>query len=485
MVHYDRSTGKRVALPGRRLGQTRTGANRLLKTVGGKPHATAADHEAGKEEDFSGFVFPQKDLGPREDMKTRRAKEKAIGSAKEILTPPASSAEREKRRRMGKENVDAEPEESEDEGSGKKTIGFVRPDVGVVEEEKPVARFKVPGGAGSPGSPRSSGKRRSSQEEEDNNVDGDPEWMVNPESKKRRVDNASVNNVFAPPRRQKTLGKRPTTYSKTTQRPAAPAKKGGFQKPLEMPDSPQGAKFKKQPEFKSEGPKFLQPESFKKPFTGNANTTLELENDQDLCIVVEDPQIPDTDTGSTFHCPFCREEIEKSVHEDFEDRHGKNFSYKWQRRFCAFHKRLEAETKWRERRYPDIDWIGLERRMRKHDDFLTCVLNDTVDSHYREQLEAKLKPGTKSAKQSYRAAIRPGASVGYYGPKGEKIMCVFPPGSMICGWRADFSLQDGSYPRTPCRRNPGARAQGQPRLVCRRARRCIWIFAGGAAAASG
>lgn len=422
MFHYDKSTGKRAPVVGtRRAGLTRAGASPLLRTVGGKPHATAADHEQEKEQDLSEFIFPQKALGRGEDMKTRRAKEKDIGSAKEIPTPPASSAERE-RKRMGKENFDAEPEESEDEGSGKKVPGFVRIDVGVEEERGPVARFKVPGGAGSLGS----GKRRGSQEE-DEGGDGEPEWIVNPDSKKRRVDNAAVNNVFAPPRSQrKTLGKRPTTYGRTPQRSAAPAKKESFQKPLKAPESPKGAKFVRQPEFESEGPRFLQPDSFKKPFTGNADSTLELEDNQDLCIVVEDSQIPDTDAGSVFHCQFCGEEIENSVHEDFEDRHGKNFSYKWQRRFCAFHKRLEAETKWRERRYPDIDWIGLERRMRKHDDFLTCVLNDTVDSYYREELKRKIKPGSKSAKQSYRAAIRPGASVGYYGPKGEKIMCVFP-----------------------------------------------------------
>jgi hypothetical protein len=134
---------------------------------------------------------------------------------------------------------------------------------------------------------------------------------------------------------------------------------------------------------------------------------------------------PEPDSMSIV-CETCHERVNKLLKEEYDDDYvkGKSWNIQWQERFCEWHRAQTAKETWQEKGYPELDWMALERRMRKHDHFLLSVLRKEVKSHYRDEYAAKVK--AKSMSNGFKdAEIKPGATVGYYGPKGEKAMCVF------------------------------------------------------------
>jgi hypothetical protein len=111
--------------------------------------------------------------------------------------------------------------------------------------------------------------------------------------------------------------------------------------------------------------------------------------------------------------------------QEFEDEFapGKHMSYKWQQRFCRYHKQHEARQLWQERSYPDIDWDGLERRMMKYHSHLESVMSGKHTSPFRDELEQRVKSRAKTTMQAVNSEdAKGGAHVGYYGPRGEKAM---------------------------------------------------------------
>jgi hypothetical protein len=131
------------------------------------------------------------------------------------------------------------------------------------------------------------------------------------------------------------------------------------------------------------------------------------------------PYVPVTE------CAICGQAVNQFLREEFEDRStpGKQLSYKWQQRFCTYHKQHEGKESWKERGYPEIDWSGLEKRMRRHRPHLLAVIDGSKSSYYRVQLSEKLKEGSKTAMQALKSdKDRPTVCVGYYGPRGEKVL---------------------------------------------------------------
>jgi hypothetical protein len=130
---------------------------------------------------------------------------------------------------------------------------------------------------------------------------------------------------------------------------------------------------------------------------------------------------PDRDP-TTFECETCSQRVSKLLREEYEDEYvnGRQWTMKRQERFCEWHRRQTASETWKERGYPEIDWTGLARRMRKHDSFLILVLNDEVASKHRNDFKKLSR--SKVMKGAMKNNAKPGASVGYYGPKGEKMM---------------------------------------------------------------
>lgn len=127
-----------------------------------------------------------------------------------------------------------------------------------------------------------------------------------------------------------------------------------------------------------------------------------------------------------FECALCGEQVDVFLKESFENQFTKGqpiLNYKWQQRFCRWHKEHDAKRIRVERGYPEIDWNRLERRMRRHHKHLKDVMSDVRPSHYRDQWSEKIKERSKTAMQVLSSdGAKRGASVGYYGPRGERAM---------------------------------------------------------------
>ncbi|KAM3420115.1 hypothetical protein BST61_g3417 [Cercospora zeina] len=128
----------------------------------------------------------------------------------------------------------------------------------------------------------------------------------------------------------------------------------------------------------------------------------------------------ESDDGKV-RCAICDDRVRRMLKEAFEDEVLKDrvWSYKWQQRFCTWHKRRTVRETWQQRGYPEIDWSNLRKRMRKHDKFLSDVLHDRVESHHREKLRNQSKHG-RSRQKDIVAEGNSKFTMGYYGPRGER-----------------------------------------------------------------
>ncbi|KAF2159316.1 hypothetical protein M409DRAFT_60901 [Zasmidium cellare ATCC 36951] len=423
--------------------QLRRNARPLLTKVGGKPHASSDDHE---EADSTHAI---------RTSATKRRKSTRTQAESTMVTPPATnstaSSQNLQPNVIDLENededwVNADPIDSDDEVFASKPVrasfeGFRSANVDleegcgkkVVEEVFRFAGLEEEGKNGSVGkkskSP-ASGKKRGFR---DITTGQEPEWLNGGTPKKQKKENVKTS-MFAPPRTSQGYGKGSQRHREWKLKRASQEKKASPKKDAKAPafqllDIGNGAD-----DSVSTDQPFAVPGAededlgyarLSSSSLSSARTTPDPEELQVLDLPHATPYKPMVD------CSYCGQPIEKFVVEEFEDKYniGGDLSFKWKRRFCKFHRKQEAQDIWRERSYPTIEWTGLERRMRKHNAFLVDILNDRKSSHYRQTLKDKVKPRTKGIRQAYNAAMetkdggsRPGASVGYYGPKGEKIM---------------------------------------------------------------
>ena len=150
-----------------------------------------------------------------------------------------------------------------------------------------------------------------------------------------------------------------------------------------------------------------------------------LSDDQDA----DDIQVLDpaghASIASRLACPICGEAVSEEVRDDFEYeyRKGNLLNYKWQHRFCLYHRRHDAKLLWRTKGFPDIDWDRFGGRLRKskHRNHVKRIINGDSVSVYRQRMERNLKTRNKTALETMEGR-KSGTSAGYYGPRGEKLM---------------------------------------------------------------
>ncbi|KAI7339505.1 hypothetical protein KC315_g1196 [Hortaea werneckii] len=153
---------------------------------------------------------------------------------------------------------------------------------------------------------------------------------------------------------------------------------------------------------------------------------------------------PTSPSSLTRPCPVCNEPIPFLQHESFADQYSqpRTLTYQWQQRFCRYHRQETARETWRVRGYPaQISWEDLQRRMSepRHIRHLKQVIKGQRESVFRRRLEERVlrKGGAETALQALAAeeeaeekdgvdgkemTARKGCKVGYYGPRGEKMM---------------------------------------------------------------
>lgn len=104
--------------------------------------------------------------------------------------------------------------------------------------------------------------------------------------------------------------------------------------------------------------------------------------------------------------------VDKSLLDDFSK--GQQMNVRQQTRFCRTHRTQTALETWRARRYPEVEWQGLER-FAAHRGLLLNIVNGKP-SHFRGVLAAKAASGQA---QSMKDNLKPG----YYGPRDFNLMC--------------------------------------------------------------
>lgn len=410
----------------------RRNAAPLLRQVNGKPHATDDNHEV------SALPTP-----PASNGSKANGFRKAVGA-------------KEKQR---EEDIYAEPASSSDEDAD------AREEKGTAVPEKPSSKqsklaSKPPSAAPTtkflrPASVNASTKRPASDENDDpaapSDSDGDDDGMVfssSQASQQRRkkarnaagVGSATANIHAPPPGRVKTYGKKRILTPKDR-------KKGGFQVARGPVAGGSAAAAAKGPTFKvakgadmfafgAENPEgetgFRTVEGAADPDSPELSELSELDSE----VEEVDPRtlgLPEPrEYVATTDCGICGASVPVLLKQEFEDRynHGKALSYKWQQRFCRHHKADAARRIWSERAYPEVDWEGLDGRLRAQHGRLVDVMEGRAPSLYRERLQNLVN--TKTTRSAVSAFNEAGAGKkvedelqvkpGYYGPRGEKMM---------------------------------------------------------------
>lgn len=136
--------------------------------------------------------------------------------------------------------------------------------------------------------------------------------------------------------------------------------------------------------------------------------------------------IPDYHAPVVARCPMCKEEVDREFLEDFD--RGRRMDVRSQTRFCRAHKQETAKTKWKKRRYPQIDWTTFDDRLKRYHPQIKSILDSDVTSFYRNVLEDSVNSGrNRTLHQSIMGAGFHGLTPGYYGSRGARLMYVLIP----------------------------------------------------------
>ena len=128
---------------------------------------------------------------------------------------------------------------------------------------------------------------------------------------------------------------------------------------------------------------------------------------------------------TSVQCPVCRRQVERSILND-EYANVPKLAIRKQQDFCHQHRLAEAQVVWRERNYPNINWIELENtRVPGQIPHLKKVLQRKIPSYYLQRLDEHVTAFAKNRK-AIKLYLQEGvfdvAKSGYYGSKGTAIM---------------------------------------------------------------
>ena len=124
-------------------------------------------------------------------------------------------------------------------------------------------------------------------------------------------------------------------------------------------------------------------------------------------------------------CPMCGASVQQEDLDNFELQHP-GMEFRSQQLFCRMHKKHESEDQWKRRSYPDIDWEELPCRLRKYRPVIDEILTKPVVSYFRSEMAKRLRRGRdRNLMMHVQNEGLQNCSVGYYGPRGMKVMTDF------------------------------------------------------------
>jgi len=124
-------------------------------------------------------------------------------------------------------------------------------------------------------------------------------------------------------------------------------------------------------------------------------------------------------------CPICDVNVDQETLDDFELQNPK-MDLRAQQLFCRTHKKHDAQREWSERGYPDINWDKFPNRLKKFRVGIGKLLKHPGQSHFRSAMEQRLLRGKdRNLMMHVQHEDFRKSSVGYYGPKGLRLMTHF------------------------------------------------------------
>jgi hypothetical protein len=427
----------------RRLGQTRQGVSKLLRTVAGEPHASAKDHYEN-----------DKQYTPAKLKVPTPVNASPEGSSDNERDPESSS------------DIDV-PISSYDIKSAFHANGTSKASPKQAKASAPPARRSIrrPVADGTDVQ-RPAKQPKLEKASDDDNLDVFGEFKP----KKVRQPGYGSGNVLRAP--QQTYAKvnpaekkkfiRPSTLALTPQRPISKFKnslptpassKEGHRSSQEKADEWEGAE-----EFLEKTEQFCSVEPPQKSKAAKAKPRLKVAEPQGLSTSPpksSGPEFVMVESLTQAVKKFDRKEIQKEIEE--EDRkeraereaaaarrpdHGPcpmgcgkilprseletldpQAKVRVQQAFCRSHQVKDAKDEWVLRGYPMIDWDELQKRLKKHNKDIAKMIKEPERLHFRKEMEERNKKGRdRTLLQHMKNEGLEGIGAGYYGPKGHDIM---------------------------------------------------------------
>ena len=128
-------------------------------------------------------------------------------------------------------------------------------------------------------------------------------------------------------------------------------------------------------------------------------------------------------------CPVCSTTMSQTTMDDFKTRNhlstNTRLTARQQDLLHKFHSKADTRNLWQERRYPEIDWKKLPKRLGPYKQYISSVIDRTKPSHYVSQLHQEvLHRGRKTVilADERRAGETVSRHLGYYGTRGQRVI---------------------------------------------------------------
>ncbi|GAM82749.1 hypothetical protein ANO11243_007350 [Dothideomycetidae sp. 11243] len=360
----------------------RDGAARLLRTVNGAQHASKDDHEK---------------------------KGNSRGSSLLSDVP----------RDFDNEDFTRDPDSSSDSGAEAPEPGLRSAQGRLLKDNSSVknptkATFKT----------SRAGTKRKQQERDTNDQ---PEWLMSSQQSRRSKSGFTYGS--ASQRSSKETLRRPLHSLPPDEQPSKPT----FKRPKNLEHSLPGSS---QPEPSSSQRSFARPRAAIPDLW--SDDTLESSRKQDE-LPSSPPGFsspaPSSDIEEVFldgpnpadyePCPVCAKSVAKSFKSDWEmdNCNGRRMNLKMQEKFCRAHRAHEARDTWKQRKYPELDWTALPKRLTKLKSRIDRILDNKVPSSFRDEFQASVKENSsRTVMKAWESESNKWVRAGYYGSKGAKMM---------------------------------------------------------------
>ncbi|XPS93757.1 hypothetical protein M3J09_003098 [Ascochyta lentis] len=449
-----------------RVGQIREGASRLLKTVGGKPHATGQDHEEAQREEAQHEKQQhkadksQEGLRPHEWDELQLNQDPQSSSDERLPTPPKPSIS------TTNSNALRQPRTSTRKRKAEHLLPLPLPEPEPEPGLRKPARTK-PRNAPTRGAalrvPKMGQFEQSRAAKE--SLEGDKEnttakstppassqdiWQFGlssqPQQKGPKVTFGKTKNIHVAPVPTKKRASHPAKYSSKTNKKVVPPEDNGSSSDPSMvsEDEPQTlgdtADLK---EAKSEKPKDpelrkVEPKKNRAPRTNGDAAESSAMNEAELDdllkptlrdhlgLISDTPNssLPDSSAPQEemdhidsymrelpaqaeegTECAICNEAVTQDDYWDFWK--GRKKTVKNQAAFCHKHKKATAQREYDAEGLQPINWDDLPKRIKNHRMSLHGILTGDLASAYRTRYEPLALTGKAAAVPSKRSDLSP------------------------------------------------------------------------------